>query len=70
MQKLTTQIQVRAAFWTSYPELSRKKIKHYSGTGKMYTTDTRCAFVDFVDYLRKSGIISEALAARATLGDK
>ena len=32
-----------------------------------YCTDTRCAFVDFVDHLHRSGQISEALAQRATL---
>lgn len=68
MQKLTTQKDIRAAFWTSHPDMPRKKIKNYSGDGQMYTTDTRCAFVDFVDYLRQSGIISAELAARVTLG--
>lgn len=68
MAQFTTQKQIRAAFWEEHPTLSRKKIKHYSGTGKMFTTDTRCAFVDYVDHLSKSGAISPDLAARATLG--
>lgn len=58
---MTTQKQIRAAFWQEHPELSRKKI---SGD---YPTDTRVAFVDYVDYLEKSGVISETLAQRATL---
>lgn len=64
---ITTQKQVRALFWETFPELPRKKITNYAGTGKMYPTDTRCAFVDFVDALSKDGQISQALAQRVTL---
>jgi len=64
---MTTQAQVRAAFWESFPNLSRKRIKNYSGNGTMYTTDTRCAFVDYVDWLSKAGQISQALAEKVTL---
>jgi hypothetical protein len=64
---MTTQKQIRAEFWAAHPTLSRRKIRDYAGTGRMYTTDTRCAFVDFVDYLQTSGQISESLANRATL---
>jgi hypothetical protein len=62
-----TSREVRRAFWRDHPHLSRKKITDYSGTGKMYTTDTRCAFVDYVDALSKSGLVSEAVANRVTL---
>ena len=62
-----TSHEVRSAFWRDHPHLSRKKITDYSGTGKMYTTDTRCAFVDYVDALSKSGLVSEAVANRVTL---
>jgi hypothetical protein len=64
---ITTQKQVRAAFWEAFPNLSRKRIKNYAGNGTMYTTDTRCAFVDYVDWLSKAGQISQALAERVTL---
>ena len=64
---MTNQKQIRAAFWAVHPTLSRAKIRDYAGTGRMHQTDTRCAFVDFVDYLQTSGQISEALANRATL---
>lgn len=64
---LTTQKQVRAAFWESFPDLPRRRIRDYSGHGLMFPTDTRCAFVDFVDYLSKCGEISQALAERITL---
>ena len=64
---LTNQKQIRAAFWEQHPDLPRRKIRDYSGKGKMYCTDTRCAFVDFVDYLQRDGEISSELADRVTL---
>jgi len=68
---LTTQSQIRAAFWRDLDimgaPVSRKKIRDYAGTGKMHNTDTRCAFVDYVDMLARSGEITEELAERVTL---
>jgi hypothetical protein len=67
---MTTQKQIRAAFWRDHQGIkgiSRRKITNYSGHGKMHNTDTRCAFVDYVDSLSKSGAISPELAGRATL---
>ena len=64
---MTTQKQVRAAFWEAHPDLPRRKIRNYSGNGTMYQTDTRVAFVDYVDFLSKDGQISQALAQRVTL---
>ena len=64
---MTNQKQIRAAFWEAHPTAPRRRIKDYTGTGLMYPIDTRCAFVDFVDYLERSGQISPALADRATL---
>ena len=61
---MTTQKQVRAAFWRDCGTLqgvSRKKIN-----GE-YKTDTRCAFCDYVDTLARNGEISEELAQRVTL---
>lgn len=63
----TTQQALRAAFWQQHPHLSRKKIKDYSGNGRMHTTDTRCAFVAWLDNLNRNGEVSQALAQRATL---
>lgn len=64
----TNQKQVRAAFWEAgYPNVSKRKIRDYSGKGTMHDTDTRCAFVDFVDMLCRNGEISETLAERVTL---
>jgi len=34
----------------------------------MYVTDTRCAFVDYIDMLHRNGQISDALAQNITLG--
>lgn len=64
----TNQKQVRALFWQTFPNADRRKITDYSGKGKMYRTDTRCLFVDFVDMLERSELISQALAERVTLG--
>lgn len=34
----------------------------------MFTADTRCAFVDYIDMLHRNGQISDALAQNITLG--
>jgi len=49
------------------PGITPRKIRDYSGNGRMHNTDTRCAFVDYVDMLARSGEISESLAQRVTL---
>ncbi len=67
---MTTQSQIRAAFWRDHKGMAgitRRKITDYSGNGKMHNTDTRCAFVDYVDQLSKAGAISADLADRVTL---
>lgn len=63
----TTQRQVREAFWIDTPQADRVRIPDHSGNGKMYCTDTRCAFAAYVDMLLDSGMISESLANRVTL---
>ena len=64
---LTTQAQVRAAFWRDHPQADKRKITDYSGHGKMYRTDTRCTFVDYVDSLQRNGEITPAMAQKVTL---
>lgn len=59
----TTQAQVRAAFWEAHHFYKR----HAGWTQNQYPTDTRVAFVDYIDYLRRNGDISDALAQRITL---
>ena len=63
----TTQKELRAAFWATHPDLDRRTVKDYSGQGRMFNTDTRCAWCDYIDAQSKKGNISEALADRATL---
>lgn len=70
MYRITTQRQVRKAFWTEYQHIegiSKRKIPNYAGNGTMHNTDTRCAFSDFVDMLSRESIISHELAHRVTL---
>ena len=65
--QITNQRELRAAFWRDHPNADRKRITDYAGTGKMYRTDTRCAWTDYIDSLCRDGIISPDLAQRATL---
>lgn len=69
---MTTQKQIRAAFWDAHPTADRRRYPardwtREDNTSRDYCTDTRCAFVDFVDHLARSGEISETLAQRVTL---
>ncbi len=65
--RITTQRELRRVFWQTFPNLTRRRIADYSGDGKMYVTDTRCTWCDWIDSLSKDGVISQALAYRATL---
>lgn len=65
--RITSQKQLRREFWETFPGLPRRKITDYSGNGKMYRTDTRVTWCDWIDMLSKDGDISQALAQRATL---
>ena len=64
---ITTQRELRRLFFSTFPDVPRKKIRNYAGDGLMYPTDTCCAWVDWIDGLQRDGIISEQLAERATL---
>ena len=67
--RYTTQEQVRAAFWAAHPDFdfqARQAGIRSKGQNAQCAT-VRCAFVDFVDSLNRSGEISDALARRATL---
>ena len=62
---MKNQTEVRNAFWEEYPQYaaerrSRKRQNQYS-------TNIRCAFVDFVDYLNRNREISDSLRNRVTL---
>jgi hypothetical protein len=69
MNTITTQKAIRAQFWASHPALENHARKWGIKTAPQnrHNTDTRTAFCDYVDFLAKSGMISEKLASRATL---
>ena len=58
--------QVRDLFFEEFPEYRSERRTRKSQND--YSCDCRCAFVDFVDYLRKSGEISDRTADNITLG--
>lgn len=64
---ITTQRELRRVFWAQHPGLPRRRILNYSGNGTMYPTDTRVAFVEWLDAMQKAGEVNQALAERATL---
>lgn len=64
---ITTQKEIRKLFWQENPNLDRKKITSYDGKGKMYKTDARVSFVDFVDMLYRNGQISKNMLYKVTL---
>lgn len=66
---MTTQKEIRAAFWLCHPDLEAHARKWGIKTAPQnrHGAETRTAFVDFVDALQRSGEISEALAERVTL---
>ncbi len=61
----TTQKQIRAAFWDSFPEF--KGEYRANKRQNAYSCNVRVTFVDFVENLRRDGLISEKLAYRVTL---
>lgn len=69
MNRITSQRALRAAFWAAHPRFAEqareagilgKRQNHHCAT-------VRCAFVDWIDGLQREGVISSALADRATL---
>ena len=67
MTRITRARTIRSEFWRMHPALRRRRVRDYSGSGLMYPTDTRIAFCEFVDFLYRSGCISERLAQSVTL---
>lgn len=60
--------ELRADFWREHPHLECRR--YASGRPRPQNeqpTDTRCAFVDYIDSLRRNESISESLAQSATL---
>ena len=65
MNTTISQKKVRELFWDAHPEF--KSEYRANKRQNEYHCDIRCAFVDYVDYLAKSGEISWELAERVTL---
>ena len=66
---MTTKKQIRKAFWENHPLHEAHALKWQIKTAphNRHNSETRTAFVDFVDTLARNGEISEELAQRATL---
>ena len=69
MQTMTTQQQVRTAFWEAHPSFDHqaRAAGIRSARQNEHCATVRCTFVDFVDALCRDGHISEALAQRVSL---
>ena len=63
MIMMTSQAQIRDAFWRLHPEFNRKRNKNQND----YSTNIRCSFIDFLDFLYRDNQINASLANRATL---
>lgn len=69
---ISTQAELRQEFWRTHKHLKPKSIKMGPGYYRKakqneYPADTRMAWCDFVEHMRRSGDITERLAERATL---
>lgn len=63
--EITTQKELRKRFWREHEHLV--DVRFTTKFGHEFKVDVRVAFVDWIDHLQKSGVISEKLAQRATL---
>lgn len=68
-QIMTSQKQIRAAFWEAHErhEIKARKNGTFSKGQNSQVCDTRLAFIDYVNSLARDGIITSKLANRATL---
>lgn len=66
---MTTQSEIRQAFWAAHQEHERRFWQSHLGHND-YPADVRSAFVDYIDGLQKDGRISSDLANRVTLGTR
>jgi hypothetical protein len=65
----TTQKQIRAAFWATFPHFAEqaREAGILSKPQNFHCATVRCTFVDFLDGLHRDGMVSDELADRATL---
>ena len=59
--------ELRKMFWREAATPEMRAEYRTNKTQNDYSTDVRCAWVDFVDYAQMSGIITEKQASNATL---
>lgn len=65
---ITTQNQLRAAFWEAHPDLKQARtVRGRILPQNSQPATTRSAWCEYVDHMQKAGEISAALADRATL---
>lgn len=69
MNTITNQRDLRRQFWEDHPSFDHqaREAGIRSKRQNAQCATVRCAFVEYVDYLAKAGVISSALAERATL---
>ncbi len=60
---VTTQRELRASFWELHPQFTRQGNRRQNA----YPADVRMAFIDYIDFLHRTGGISDALAHRVAL---
>ena len=63
---MKTQADIRQSFWDEHPGFKTAFYKK-SKRQNSYPCTVRSVFVEFVDHLQKSGVITEKLAGRVTL---
>lgn len=66
---ITTQKDLRREFWAQHPYLAEdaRKAGVLSKRQNFHCAFVRSMFVDFLDGLHRDGMVSDALADRATL---
>ena len=62
-----TQKELREIFWSEIATPEMRAEYRTRKTQNDYSTDIRCAWVDFVDYAYECGMITEKQASKATL---
>ena len=62
--RITTQRDLRRAFWSVHDQFDNDR-----RAGAPYRATVRTAWVDFIDAMCRAGVITEALAGRAVLGE-
>lgn len=69
---ITDEDDLRLAFWQAHPALYRRAATRFGChpldvRQNRHNTDTRCAFVEWLDHAARNGEVSAELAQTATL---